>query len=423
METHELFIQIAGILVAARIFAEIAAYFGSPRVIGEMVAGIILGPSLLGWIEPNEPIKLMAEIGIILLLFEIGLETDVERLVSTGTRSLTLALFGFIAPFFLGFGVSYYSFDLSLMVSMFVGGTLTATSIGVTARILSDLGRQSSREGQIVLGAAVVDDVLGVILLALLYDFAVNDQISIANAGRVMLFVAAFFVIAPIVAKLLSFAIHRAHHLSTAPGVVPTTLLALILSFSALAHAVGAPELLGGFVAGVALSRRFFLPLALNLKTDGDFSQITHEQMKPIIHIFTPVFFVMVGLSLDLSAIDWTSAFFWIFTIVITIVSIVGKVVGGLLIPENRYVGIVCGMSMVPRGEVGIIFAELGRAAGVFDNAVYTALIMVIAYTTLFSPFWIKLYYRLYGPRFLHLDKGDEDRKGRLSINQLDDSG
>ncbi|MDJ0699102.1 MAG: cation:proton antiporter [Woeseiaceae bacterium] len=400
METHVLLLQIAAILVVARLFAEIAARFNTPRVIGELCAGILLGPSILGWIEPSDPIKLLAEIGIILLLFEIGLETDLGRMIRSGPRALVLALGGFVAPFILGAGLCYYTFDLPLLVSLFVGGTLTATSIGVTVRVLADLGRHNSNEGQIVLGAAVVDDILGVILLAVLYEFSIGGAVSLVNAGWIVMYVSIFFILAPIAAKLISYAIHHIHQLSDAPGFIPTALVALVLSFAALAHFVGAPELLGGFAAGIALSRRFFLPLGLTLRVSPGFNRRMHDRMKPIIQLFTPIFFVMVGLSLDLSAVDWSSPFIWVFSIVVTVVAIVGKLAGGLLVPENHYARVAIGMAMVPRGEVGLIFAELGRISGIFSNEIYAGMVIVVAYTTLLSPFWIKLYYRFYGDKF-----------------------
>ncbi|MEA2079696.1 MAG: cation:proton antiporter, partial [Pseudomonadota bacterium] len=174
MQAHDFFLNLLIILLTARVFAELATRLKSPAVIGELFAGVVLGPSLLGWIEPTEAIRLMAGIGIILLLFEVGLKTDVKRLVRTGLESIVMALAGFILPLLLGFGLAYWLFDLSLMVSLFIGGTLTATSIGITLRVLGDLKRQHSKEGQIVLGAAVLDDVMGVVLLALLYEFSIG---------------------------------------------------------------------------------------------------------------------------------------------------------------------------------------------------------------------------------------------------------
>lgn len=404
-----LLLQIAAILIAARVFGEIAARLQAPRVIGELCAGILLGPSLLGWVDASDPIKLLAEIGIILLLFEIGLETDLGRMIRSGPRALVLALVGFIAPFALGTGICFYTFELPLLVSLFVGGTLTATSIGITVRVLADLGRQNSSEGQIVLGAAVVDDILGVILLAVLYEFSIGGAVSLISAGWIVLYVTIFFVLAPIAAKLLSYAIHHFHQFSEAPGVVPIALVSLVLAFAALAHYVGAPELLGGFAAGIALSRRFFLPLGLALRVSPDFNKQIHEQMKPIIQLFTPIFFVTVGLSLDLSAVDWSSPFIWAFSIVVTVVAIVGKLAGGLLVPGNHYARVAIGMAMVPRGEVGLIFAELGRVSGIFNNEVYAGTVIVVAYTTLLSPFWIRLYYRVYGHKFAETELGTID--------------
>jgi Kef-type K+ transport system membrane component KefB len=400
VEGHVLLMQIAAILIAARVFAEIAAAMDIPRVIGELCAGIVLGPSLLGWITPNEPIKLLAEIGIILLLFEVGLHTDLSRLVRARGGALRLALVGFIAPFLFGWLLSRHFFGLPNLVSLFIGGTLTATSIGVTIRILSDLGRDNSAEGQVVLGAAVIDDLLGVALLAVLYEFAVTGTVSLAQTGKVIIFVTLFFLLAPIAAKMLSLAIRRVHHLSEAPGLIPASLVALVLSFAAMAHVMGAPELLGGFAAGIALSRRFFLPMGLTFRVDPKFNRQIYDQMKPIIHLFTPIFFVMVGLSLDLSAVDWGSGFIWWFSLSIVFVAILGKLLGGVLVTGNPWARVAMGMAMVPRGEVGLIFAELGRVAGIFDDEVYAGMVIVIAYTTLLSPFWIKLYYRYFGWRF-----------------------
>jgi len=258
METSTFFLNLLIILLSARIFAELAVRLKAPSVIGELFAGIVLGPSLLGWLEPGQAIKLFAEVGIILLLFEVGLKTDMRRLVHTGHKSAIVALAGFILPMGLGFIVGYSIFDLSALVSLFIGGTLTATSIGITVRVLSDINQQGGRVGQIVLGAAVLDDVLGVVLLALLYEFSLGGGVSITNASKVFIFVAGFLVLAPMAAKLFSIMIKHFEVDSEIPGLVPTTIVSLVLFFAWLAHSVGAPELLGGFAAGLALSRRFF---------------------------------------------------------------------------------------------------------------------------------------------------------------------
>lgn len=399
METHNLLIDIALVLLAARIFAEVANRYGIPTIIGEIFAGIVLGPSLLGWVEPSDPFKLLAEIGIILLLFEVGLETDLQRLISAGPKSAMVAVTGFIFPFVGGTTASYYLFDLSLVLSLFIGGTLTATSIGITIRILSDLGRQNAHEGHIVLGAAVIDDLLGVFLLAVLYEFAMHGSLSLFNSGMILVYVGTFFFAAPIIAKLLSPLFQRYHEFSDVPGMVPVVLVSLVLIFASLAHWIGAPHLLGGFVAGIALSRRFFLPFALSLQIKPEFTDHIHREMRPIIRLFTPIFFVMVGLSLDLNAVDWTSPWIWVFSLSMTALAIVTKIIGPLFICKDMPMGTAVGMAMVPRGEVGLIFAELGRTAGLFDPVIYAGIILVITYTTLASPFWIRLFYHYYGYR------------------------
>ncbi|MCK5395306.1 MAG: cation:proton antiporter, partial [Gammaproteobacteria bacterium] len=317
MQAHTFFLYLLVILLTARLFAELAVRLKAPSVIGELFAGIVIGPSLLGWIEPVEALKLMAEIGIILLLFEVGLSTDIKRLIRSGTKSTVVAIIGFIAPLFFGFSAAYWLFDLSLLISLFIGGTLTATSIGITVRVLTDLKLRNSHQGQVVLGAAVLDDVLGVMLLALLYEFSIGGGVNWINAIKVLVFVSAFFMLAPILAKLMSVVIKRFHADSEIPGLIPTTIVSLVLFFAWLAHAVGAPELLGGFAAGLALSRRFFLPLGVTLHKDEAFAKVIEDQMQPIISLFTPIFFVVVGLSINFRDIDWTSSHVWIFSSVL----------------------------------------------------------------------------------------------------------
>ncbi|MDP1996335.1 MAG: cation:proton antiporter [Gallionella sp.] len=405
MEAHDFFLTLLIILLTARVFAELATRLQTPSVIGELFAGVILGPSLLGWIEPFETIKLMAEIGIILLLFEVGLGTDVKRLVRAGVESFVVATIGFVLPLVLGFTLGYWVFDLSMLVSLFIGGTLTATSIGITVRVLSDLKRQHAPEGQIVLGAAVLDDVLGVVLLALLYEFSIGGGVSLVNTSKVLIFVGAFFVLAPVAAKLISLVIKRFDAVSEIPGLIPTSIVSLVLFFAWLAHALGAPELLGGFAAGLALSRRFFLPLGIALHTDERFAQRIEEQMKPIVHLFTPIFFVFVGLSLNLREIDWSSSFIWIFSLVLLLAAIAGKLVGAFFIKESWPVRWAIGMAMIPRGEIGLIFAELGRVSGIFNNEIYAGMVIVIALTTLLPPFIMKWFYGRYADRLQTADE------------------
>ncbi len=397
MDTPTFFLHLLLILVVSRLLAELAVRLQVPAVIGELMAGVLLGPSLLGWIEPTTTIQLLAEVGIILLLFKVGIETDIRRLIKAGRQSLIVALGGFLMPLISGFALGYWVFGLSALVALFVGGTLTATSIGITIRVLSDLGRQHEREGEVVLGAAVLDDVMGVVLLAILYDFSVSGGVSAVNLSKVLAFILLFFLLAPITAKLISQLIRRIDDYSDIPGLIPIMIISLVLLFAWLAHVVGAPELLGGFAAGLALSRRFFLPFGVALRTDRKFAGRIEVQMNPIVYLFSPIFFVTVGLSLSLRDIDWSSPFIWAFALSFFVVAVLAKFAGAMLIQATFLQRVAVGMAMVPRGEVGLIFAELGRSTGIFNTEVYAGMVTVIAFTTLLGPFALKWFYARHG--------------------------
>jgi Kef-type K+ transport system membrane component KefB len=397
MELHQFFLFLAIILISARVLSETVARFGIPSVIGELLAGLIVGPSLLGWVSPDATMKLLAEIGIILLLFEVGMDTDLSRLARSGSKPVVVALIGFTLPFALGYGVSALLFGLPELVSLFIGGTLTATSI--TVRVLDDLGKRHSDEAQIVIGAAVLDDILGVLVLAFLYQFVVEQHASFDALGEVGLYILLFMVLTPLVAKLASVVIDRLDQHAATPGLLLTMALSLILLFSWLAHAVGAPEIMGGFAAGLAFSQHFGFRLwmgnhpAIEFKPSPKLAHRLEEQVRPLIHTFSPLFFVMVGVSLNLKAVNWGSAFIWELAGALLLVAFFGKFIAGFCIRETRRNQMAIGLSMVPRGEVGLIFAQLGFSQGVLNGELYAALLIVIALTTMSPPFLLKWFY------------------------------
>ena len=398
MELHQFFFFLAVILIAARVLSETVARFGVPAVIGELLAGLLVGPSLLGWVTPDTTMKLLAEIGIILLLFEVGMDTNLSRLARSGSKPYIVAVGGFVLPFALGYGVSAWLFGLPELTSLFIGGTLTATSIGITVRVLDDLGRRHSDEAQIVIGAAVLDDILGVLALAFLYQFAVEHEVSIKALGEVSFYIVLFMVLAPIVAKLAAVMIDRLDQQAASPGLLLTMALSLILLFSWLAHAVGAPEIMGGFAAGLAFSQHFGFKFpmgrsALIFEPSPKLAHRLEEQMRPLIHTFSPMFFVMVGVSLNLSTVNWSSGFVWMLAGSLLIAAIIGKFVGGFFIRESRRNQIAIGLSMIPRGEVGLIFAQLGFSQDILNDELYAALLIVIALTTMSPPFLLKWFY------------------------------
>jgi Kef-type K+ transport system membrane component KefB len=388
MEPTDFLLQLLAILLGARVLGELAVRLRIPAVIGEIAAGVVLGPSLFGWIQPTETLHLLAGIGVILLLFEVGLETDFSRLVRTGKTPFIVAAVGVLVPLAGGLGVCLWLFHLSPAAALFVGGALTATSIGITMRVFRDLKAQHTHAARVVLGAAVLDDVLGVLLLAMLGNDA-EGSVNWVSTGRVLLTIVVFSVLAPVAGRLLSLLIRRFEATSDIPGLIPAAIVSLILLFAWMAHAAGAPELLGGFAAGLALTRRMSLPYEakLGLVQDPDFLRRVETQIKPIVHLFSPIFFVFVGVSLDMRAINWGSLHIWLLTAVLLTVAVIGKLVAGLiLLRETPFTRWVVGLAMVPRGEVGLMFAQIGKSAGVLGGELYAALILVIALGTLAPP-------------------------------------
>ena len=391
MDIHNFFLILFLILVSARILGEVFARMGIPSVLGELSAGILLGVSGLGLIEVNDVLKVLAEIGILLLLFEIGLDTDIKRLKEAGSRSIIVALFGAAAPFIIGALFAYYLFDLSLVVSLFIGGTLTATSIGITMRVLKDLQKEHTDIAQIVIGAAVIDDIMGVIILVFIYDYAITQELSLTNTLNTTVFILLFLVLAPIFANFISSFMKKFDEHKKVPGLIPTIIISLISIFAYLSHLLGAPEILGSFAAGIALSRRFILPFGMGLRNDEIFLEKVKNAITPIAQMFTPIFFVMVGLSMNLRVIDFSSIQFWSLAITFLIIAILGKYVGAFLLRKTSALKkALIGISMIPRGEVGLIFAEVGRVNGILNNEIYAVLIFVIIVTTIAPPFLLK---------------------------------
>ncbi len=391
MDVHNFFLTLFLILVTARILGELFARIGIPSVLGELSAGILLGVSGLGLVEVNDVLKVLAEIGILLLLFEIGLDTDIERLKSAGLKSIVVALFGAVFPFTVSALVSYYLFDLTLVVSLFIGGTLTATSIGITMRVLKDLQKEHSNIAQIVIGAAVIDDILGVIILVFIYDYAITQELSLTNTLNTTVFILLFLLIAPAFANVASKFMKKFDEHKQVPGFIPTIIISLICLFAYLSHIFGAPEILGSFAAGIALSRRFILPFGMGLRNDEVFIEKVKSAIIPISQMFTPIFFVMVGLSMNLNLIDFTSTKFWSLALIFLLIAVIGKYMGAFLLRNTSALHkALIGISMIPRGEVGLIFAEVGRVNGILDNEIYAVLIFVIIVTTIAPPFLLK---------------------------------
>jgi Kef-type K+ transport system membrane component KefB len=392
-----LFLVLAVMLVAAKLLGELAERIGQPAVLGELVAGVLLGGSVLGLVPGDGPaaelIHVLAELGVVLLLFEIGLETDLREMFRVGTASLAVATVGVVLPFVFGFVYWAYlphaasggATDLTTS-AIFVGATLTATSVGITARVLSDLNRMNTEEAKIIIGAAVLDDVIGLVILTVVSGMATGASVSTLGILRVSVVAVGFLVVAVLVGR---FAVPRLFDLVVRMRVRYVLLVfafAFALGLAAVASAAGSALIIGAFAAGIILSGT------------NQFDTIERE-VRPVASIFTPIFFVSVGASVNLRLLDPTregSGGLLGVAGALIVLAILGKIAAGWAAPWARFRRIIVGVGMVPRGEVGLIFADIGRRAGVLNEEVFGAVLLMVMATTFVAPPALKL---LFGSR------------------------
>jgi Kef-type K+ transport system membrane component KefB len=382
-----LFLTLAAMLIAAKLLGEIAERFGQPSVLGELIAGVVLGGSLLGIVPDQGPageiVHLLAQLGVVLLLFEIGLETDLREMLRAGTASLSVATVGVILPFVLGFAYWAYlphaarggTTDLTT-AAIFVGATLTATSVGITARVLSDLNQMSSPEARIIIGAAVIDDVLGLVILTVVSGLAAGASLSPLGILRVFAVAVGFLIAAVVVGRFLAPRLFDLVVRMRVRYVLLVVSIAFALSLASVAALAGSALIIGAFAAGLILSGT------------NQFDTIERE-VRPVVSIFAPIFFVSVGASVDLRLLDPTrqgAGGVLGVAAVLTLLAILGKLAAGWAAPWVKFRRLVVGVGMIPRGEVGLIFADIGRRAGILNEAVFGGMLLMIVATTFVAP-------------------------------------
>lgn len=392
-------IGVAVILVAAKIGGELFERLKQPGVLGELCAGVVIGNLVLfGFtraepLKTNETIAALAELGVIILLFEVGLESDLKEMVEVGWSSLLVAVVGVVAPFFLGWAVSaYFIPEEPRLVHIFIGATLCATSVGITARVFKDLGKLATREARIILGAAVIDDVLGLLILA-----TVAGAIRAAASGGVL----SLFDVGLIAAKSLLFLVaaiaighffmprvlRGAGRLETR-GVLLTLAISFCLFLAWAASKVELAPIVGAFAAGLILDEVHYRPKG------GRTERGLNDLLQPVSTVLVPIFFVLMGLKVDLRL--FTRLDILGFAAMLTIAAIVGKQVCGLAVMDRGVNRVAVGLGMIPRGEVGLIFAGIGAtlmlptAAGVnepvINAATFGAVVIMVIITTLVTP-------------------------------------
>ena len=376
MTIAELLLALIAIFVAAKVFGTLAERFGQPAVLGELIGGVIIGVSGLHLVRPHDTtIHLLSELGVILLLFLIGLETDLKRLMSVGGPATAVAVVGVVLPFAAGVGFGYL-LGFRIMVAVFLGAALTATSVGITARVLSDLGRLKDDEAQVILGAAVVDDIIGLILLTLVSTLAQGGELTFLGVGRIIVVAFGFVIIAIVVGSELAPSLIRAvDKIDMQRGlffasVVFAFLLALI------AYRVGSAIIIGSFAAGLVLART-------------DRGNEIEREVHDIGQFFVPIFFVVVGAAIDLHSVNPMTADgrrYLLIGLGLTVLGILGKLAAGLAVRRPGLKKSVIGVGMIPRGEVGLIFAQIGLSTKLLSAGLYSAVALMVMLTTFIAP-------------------------------------
>jgi Kef-type K+ transport system membrane component KefB len=375
MDVGSVLVDILIILIAAKAAAEIAERIGIPAVVAEIVAGVLVGPSVLDLVGTNETLVVLAEIGVILLLLQVGLEMNLRDLKSVGRASFGVAIIGVAVPMATGFAVAE-AFSFSANAALFLGATLAATSIGITARVFSDLRALTTIESRTVLGAAVIDDVIGLIILTVVVRVVSEGSIAIGSLLQIIGIAVGFLVVATVVGSWLAPPVFEwIERRSRTAGTLVALTLVFTLGMAELATAAQLGAIVGAFIAGIALSR-------------STVKERVERELAPVGHLFIPVFFLQIGISIDISA--FTSARVLEIAGALFVVAVLGKMVAAFGMARAPGDKLLVGLGMVPRGEVGLIFATIGLQQGVFGKDIYAAVLLAILGTTLFAPLLLR---------------------------------
>ena len=364
-------IALVAILISTKLLGELAQRFGQPAVLGELLAGVILGGSVLGLVDPTNPvIHTLAELGVIILLFTIGMETELASLVRVGPAATAVAIVGVALPFAGGYFAAL-ALGLPTIPALVCGAALTATSVGITARVLSELGKLETDEGKVILGAAVIDDIIGLIILAVVASTVSGAALSAGSVVRIAGIAVLFVAVAVVAGSAVARPVFRAVERVRVTGALGVFGLAFAFLLAWLAQRSGSAMIVGAFAAGLVL---FKLPQRHAIE----------KATTTLGHFFVPVFFASVGAAVELRALVDPSALR--FGAALIGCGIVGKVLAGFAPWWFRGDKLLVGIGMVPRGEVGLIFAQMGLTAGAIAAGEYGALMLMVLVTTFVTP-------------------------------------
>jgi Kef-type K+ transport system membrane component KefB len=390
---------IAVMLLVGKLGGELFERIKQPAVLGELIGGIVIGNLvLLGFtaaepLKTNEVIAAIAEVGVIILLFEVGLQSDLKEMMEVGWSSMLVAVLGVIAPFLLGWGVSaYFIPDEPRLVHIFIGATLCATSVGITARVFKDLGKLQTRPARIILGAAVIDDVLGLMILAVVAGAikatASGAALSLTAVGLITIKALAFLIGSIMLGQFIVPRLLRGAGRLKSEGVLLTLAVSFCLMLSWVSAKVGLAPIVGAFAAGLVLDEVHYKPAHSRKERDLE------DLLQPVSLVLVPIFFVLMGMKVDLryfARLDLMG-----FAVTLTLAAIIGKQVCSLGVLERGTNRLAIGLGMIPRGEVGLIFAGIGATLmlpdivgvpkPVISSGTFGAVVIMVIVTTLVTP-------------------------------------
>ena len=381
MEFRDLLLGLVLVWLTAKVAGEAMERVGQTAVLGELLAGVLIGPGVLDLVHESQALHALAELGVLILLFEVGLESNLGELLRAGLQATLVALVGVAVPFAVGYGVMSWLGHPALL-AVFVGATFTATSVGITARVLADLGRLQDTAARVVLGAAVVDDILGLIILAVVTGVAQTGSVSLGAVGLLAAKAVVFLVAAVLVGVRLAPTLVGWVGRLRARGTLIVYSVVFAVALAAVADLIGLATIIGAFAAGLVLATT-------------ERREHIEERIKPVADLLVPVFFVTVGMKVQPAALNpFADGGQFGVAMLLTSVAVVSKLAAGLAVYQRGVRRWPVAVGMVPRGEVGLIFAGAGLAAGVVAEDLYSALIVVVMLTTFAAPPWLKALYR-----------------------------
>ncbi|SEI59275.1 cation:proton antiporter [Bacillus thuringiensis] len=370
----EFFFQIALILLSTKLAGDLSVRLGQPSVLGKLIVGIVIGPAVLGWIENSELLTQLSNVGVILLMFMAGLETDLEELNANRNSSLAVALGGIILPFIGGY-VSGLVMGMEQGNAVFLGLLLCATSVSISVQTLRDLGKMKTRESTTMLGAAVFDDILVVILLAFAMSFLGTDDVNLTMVIlKKVVFFASIILIGwkgvPAIMRWLS-------PLRVSESIVSAALI-ICFSFAYFGELLGIAGIIGAFAAGIAISQT-------------NYKHEVEKKVEPIAYaMFVPVFFVSIGMNITFDGIGNQIWFILALTVIAVLTKLIGCGVGARMTGFDAKSSAIIGAGMVSRGEVALIIAGTGLSSGLLAQDYFTAIVIVVILTTMITPPMLK---------------------------------